>query len=147
MRQINRVRPLLPAHAMKSYRIVIPERSIGEATCDEVDCRAMQFGWRTIVDEATDLGQRQAHYIRTLSRRAFVEDRSVEGLTQFVFAPGQECFAQHKRRVDDREVYAVVGGDWRGNPRQEIRVHQGAEDWTDDFRTHQDRLIERQNQG
>lgn len=66
------------------------------ARCEEVDCPHYLSGWVTIIDERTSFGQAQASYIRTRSRRSFREERDAAGMTQFIFAPGQRCFREHK---------------------------------------------------
>jgi hypothetical protein len=38
------------------------------------------------------------------------------------------------------ELYVVRGGDWRGNPRGEVRRHSGPDSWVNDFAEHQDRI-------
>lgn len=92
------------------------------------------------MDESTDLGQQQAHYVRSVSGRHYREDRTPAGLTEFTFEAGQTCFGEHKTRLDKPELFVVRGGDWRGNPRHERHVHANADDWVDDFATHQDKL-------
>lgn len=145
----NRILPQLPAQAFKTYQIVAPVSThFRDATCAEVDCAAYLSGWRTVVDERVDLGQGQAHYIRTESGRRFVEHRDEAGMTVFEFPAGQKCFRPHKARLDRPEIYVVTGGDWRGNPRGlEPRRHANADDWIDDFATHQQTLADRLNQG
>ena len=89
-----------------------------------------------MVDESTEMGQKQAHYIRRLSGRIFTEGpRDV--MTLFTFPPGEECFREHTVRLDREEVYVVRGGDWRGNPRKEHRTHDTADNWVEDFSEHQ----------
>lgn len=141
MSQPFRIPPALPVHQMKSYRIVVPRATHWRpATCAESDCQAYLLGWLTTVDEGTDLGRRQAHYIRRESGRRYREERTEAGLTDFTFEPGQKCFAEHELRNDRPERFLVTGGDHRGNPTGERYEHAGPEQWTDDFATHQDRL-------
>jgi hypothetical protein len=155
-RQLFRIEPKLPAGAMKTYAILRPTSThFRPATCAEVDCPQYLHGWRTVVDESTDLGARQAHYIRTQSGRSFHEQRDrtgvgVLGAVTFTFGPGQMCFrtADHRVPVGRPELFVVREGDWRGNPRRtEPRVHKRAADWVDDFANHQDRLATRLGQG
>lgn len=148
MRPVNRIKPALPASAMKTYAIDAPRDTHWRpATCAEVGCSHLEHGWKSIVDESTELGARQAWYIRTQSGRSFVETRDASGLTTFTFAPGQRCFTAHKVRTGRPELFVVRGGDWRGNPRGTTRVHASPEDWVDDFATHQDKLATRLAQG
>jgi hypothetical protein len=141
MRPLTRITPGLPASAYKTYQILSPlSTHYRDGSCDEAGCLALRHGWQTSVDEATELGQRQAHYIRRLSGRRFAERRTELGLTAFTFEPGQKCFAAHKVSLARPEIFVVKGGDWRGNPRGDRRIHSSADSWVDDFGTHQDRL-------
>lgn len=133
-----RIVPQVPAHLYKTYEITSPiSTHYRTGTCEEAGCLAHQRGWQTSVDESTDLGQRQAHYIRTMSGRRFTERRTELGLTAFLFEAGQKCFAEHKVSLERPELYVVRGGDWRGNPRREVRRHSGPDSWLNDFAQHQ----------
>lgn len=152
MRPVNRVTPTMPAAAYKTYRIWRPDEPgyMRPATCAQVECAPHVHGWTTTVDESSELGQRQAHYIRAVSGRHFTEERDPVGLTVFTFPPGERCFdeAAHRRPVEREPLYLVQGGDWRGNPRQtRARVHPKAQDWVDDFGEHQETLADRLAQG
>jgi len=137
-----------PVTAYKSYEIKAPLATHWSVTtCADVDCEAYLTGWESHIDEATSLGQRQAHYIRRESKRKFTEERTAAGLTVFKFEAGQKCFAEHKARNMRPERYVERGGDHRGNPRREHRVHTRADDWVDSFQTNQDRLRTLQERG
>jgi len=139
MTQPFRVTPLMSAYAYKTYSVAAPVATHRRvATCAEVSCRQHEHGWTTVVDERTELGQRQAHYIRTLSGRQYREERNVGGGTTFAFPANQRCFRQHTVPLEREPLYIVRGGDWRGgiDPMQ----HDNAENWVDDFATHQDRI-------
>ena len=141
MRPLYRPDPVMPAASYKTYAILQPEEThFRPATCEEAKCGATVNGWKTQVDESTELGQRQAHYIRKVSGRLFYEEHNVEGLTDFLFPAGQQCFAQHRVSLERPALFMVRGGDWRGNPRGERRQHASPDDWVDDFAEHQDRL-------
>lgn len=138
-----RIAPSAPAGAYKTYQILAPAQThYRPGTCVEVRCEAYLGGWRTVVDETTDLGQKQAHYIRHDRTRRHVEEQLLDGRTSFWFGPGQVCFraGEHRVRLDRPEIYVVRGGDWRGNPGGQRRQHANAADWVDDFAEHQDRL-------
>ncbi len=138
---LNRPDPVGPPSAYKSFQIASPVAThFRTGTCDEAGCLAHQHGWQTSVDESTDLGARQAHYIRTTCGRRFTERRTELGFTAFVFEAGQKCFAEHKVPLDRPEFYVTRGGDWRGNPRGEVRRHSGADSWVNEFAEHQDRI-------
>jgi hypothetical protein len=137
-----RVEPKLPVESYKTYEIRVPRSSHWRpAGCAEVGCPAYLNGWKTVVDTSSELGQAQAHYIRTGSGRRYTEDHEGAAVA-FTFEAGQECFAAgtHQARVDRPELYVVRGGDHRGNPRGELRQHRNADDWVEDFGAHQDRL-------
>jgi len=128
---------------MKTYRIFSPQRQV---TCEEAECSALRDGWVTAVDESTDLGQRQAAYIRSDRSRRAQERRTEEGLTEFVYGPGQPCFERHSLPWAGRERFTERGGDFRGNPRGEAREHN-ADTWVDSFANHQQTLADRLERG
>jgi hypothetical protein len=144
VQQPFRLQPNMPPAAYKTYQILAPTKTHWRpATCAEAACAAHEQGWRTVVDESTELGQRQAGYIRRSSGRAFRESRDEQGLTVFEFPAGQRCFRAdgHQVPLERDPLWRVLGGDWRGNPmRIPVRVHSSAEAWRDDFGEHQDRI-------
>lgn len=148
MRPVFRPEPALPASAMKTYGIVAPKAThYRPATCAEVDCPNHLNGWQTVVDESTELGQAQGHYIRNEAGRRYTEVREA-ALTTFTFEAGQLCFREHEARLDRPEIYLVRDGDWRGNPRgTDPRIHKDPQGWIDDFGEHQERLADRLGRG
>lgn len=150
-RPMFRVEPKLPATAMQTYAILAPVATHWRAaSCEEAGCGAFLRGWTTTVDEGTELGQRQAHYIRHDRTRGYTESRTEVGLTTFIFAPGTRCFrsVDHRLPVGKPEIYVQREGDWRGNPRGTgPRQFQRPADWVDHFAEHQDRLATRLGQG
>jgi hypothetical protein len=142
---MNRIEPQLPAGAMKTYSVLAPLSShFKPATCEEVDCQMWQHGWRTAIDVNTELGCRQAHYIRDQSGRRFTEAME-DGLFVFTFEPGQRCFTAHQRPLERDPVFLVRMGDWRSYGPS--RVHARAGDWVEDFAEHQQRLADRLERG
>lgn len=137
MGPLYRVPPAYPARFYQTFAIKVPRRHQRVASCEEVGCAAREHGWETTADEATELGQRQAHYIRAESRRRFDEHRNGAGLTVFRFVPGQTCFNEH-RVQDGPETYLVREGDWRGG--NLLRQHVSPSDWVEDFAGHQDKI-------
>lgn len=131
-----RLEPALPVTAVKTFQFVSPPDVTVKVACEVARCPAWRHGWETTVDERTDLGLAQATWIRQGSARTFTERRTGEGQTVFRFEPGQRCFAEHRTRP---QRFFERGGDWRGNPRGEIREHTAA-GWLDSFGEHQDRL-------
>ena len=136
--------PRLPVRAYRTFQIVRPPDLRIRVACEAADCGAWRHGWQTIVDERTDLGTAQAAYIRQKSGRTFREQRSGDGLTVFTFEPRQRCFRDHHTLG---ERYVARGGDWRGNPTGEHRIHASPADWVEDFGEHQQRLVEARERG
>ena len=144
-RSVTRIMPDAPPQAFKSYAITAPADShFRRATCEEVGCFGHEFGWITKVDESTELGQKQAWYIRNQSGRRYSEERDA-ALTTFTFAPGQTCFRPHRIRLDRPAIFSVRNGDWRDSTRP--FVHASAEDWVDDFSNHQDQIADLRQKG
>lgn len=147
---VNRPQPSASPGYFKTYQIAAPaETHYRPGTCSEVGCPHWRFGWATEVDETSQLGQRQAWYIRRVSGRGFVETRTPAGLTRFEFEAGQQCFASDTHRVslERPALFVVRDGDWRGNPRGTEPVFRKPEDWVDDFATHQGGLKDLQDRG
>lgn len=147
--QVFRATPQMPVGAMKTYQILAPRPTHWRPTsCANVDCPNHLHGWITKVDESTDLGKQQAWYIRNQSGRKFTEDRNTEpGITLFTFEAGQTCFRRHQERLDVPELFIVRGGDWRGNPTGDLRRHESADDWVEDFGENQLRLADQIEKG
>jgi hypothetical protein len=145
---VTRITPVGPVTAYKTYGMRTPLAThYRPAACVEVDCLAHLNGWRTLVDETTMLGQKQAHYIRSESGRRYIEERQPTGLTAFDFPEGQRCFTEHRVTLDREAFFSVRPGDWRGGAnRHEVRT-LNADDWLDDFANHQQRLADRINRG
>lgn len=142
---VSRVEPLMPSSAYKTYGMSMPIKTHWvPATCEQVDCQAYLKGWVSTFDLSTDLGKRQYHYCSYDDKtRKYTEERIGDSLVQLTYAPGNTCFASgdHKLPLGRPAIFTVKDGDWRGNPRRtDIRVHVSAEDWVEDFATHQDRL-------
>lgn len=125
---------------MKTYSIRAPLAThYRPATCEEYGCSAQENGWMSPIDETTDLGAEQAHYIRTESGRKYREQRREDGRTLFVFEAGQTCFTRHHVPLDRPELFLV-------RDRGQVMQHQ-AEDWVDDFLTHQQKIADAIQEG
>lgn len=144
-----RIDPLMPAANYKTYELKAPRSThFRKATCEEIECKNMINGWMSFINEATELGKGQAHYIRKESQRQFTEERAKDGTTKFVFTSGQPCFEQHETRINKPPLLFVKGGDWRGNPRgTRPYQHRNSDDWIEDFSEHQEMLADRLNRG
>lgn len=149
MQQLNRFEPSLPAHAYRTFAIAAPIPTHFRAgTCAEADCAAYESGWRSLIDESAELGQKQAHYIRNQAGRAFTETRDEAGVTVFEFPAGQTCFREHQVPLERDARYLVRGGDWRGDPRGEgTREHLRPDLWVEEFAENLDSLATARERG
>lgn len=139
---MGRLNPNLGAHEYQTFQVTSPlSTHTRPATCEEVECQAYAKGWRMKVDLGTDLGKRQAHYIKNLSGRSYKKIGAVGTLVELEFAANQPCFGEHRVSLERPEVYRVKGGDHRGNPLRTLtRVHKKPEFWVEEFAEHQDKL-------
>jgi hypothetical protein len=148
---LSRIKPALPAAAFKSYSMRYPLRTHWrKASCAEVECDQYRLGWDSVCDISTELGRRQYDYMHSDRTRSFTETRVGPTLVKFPYGPGNKPFAgpqhEHRVKIGRPPLMLVTGGDWRGNPRgTEPLVHKNAENWADDFATHQDRLARAQS--
>lgn len=140
-RQLNRLTPRARPEIYDTYAIAAPhETHWRTVSCTDAGCLAQRNGWTTKIDESSQLGARQGAYIRRVSGRRFTVERGPDGITQFTFQPGQQCFAAHRVRNDRPDLCLVRPGDWRTPVRrQDIQVMQ-PRDWVDKFQTNQDQL-------
>lgn len=139
-----RLDPKMPVHAYQTYGITRPPGTHSRrATCAEVDCVASARGWSTKVDVSTDLGRRQANYIRLASGRSYTHSQKGTVVT-FMFAAGQRCFAEHRVNVERPSLFLKRGGDWRAGW---DAVQMRDVDWVDDFANHQQDIAERIERG
>jgi hypothetical protein len=154
MRPVHRLTPRLPSQAMKTYHIARPAPThFRKADCREVECAAWRNGWTTVIDVARAAraglpsGGDQANYIRLHSGRHYTHTQTGT-LVTFRFPPGQQCFTAHQVPVGREPVFAVTGGDWRGNPRGTAPVRfRSPRQFVDDFAEHQSRLADRMKRG
>lgn len=149
--QSFRITPAAGPEFFQSYHMRSPLRTHWRpASCEEYECGDFLQGFVLTVDVSTELGQRQAYYVRHDRTRRMHEQRVGETIIKFVYGPGNTCFRQGEHRVPIGRppLLLVADGDWRGNPRRTpVRRHRSAEDWVDDFRNHQDRLNDQARRG
>jgi hypothetical protein len=144
-RPLFRPTPVLPPGAMQTYALTRPKKTHTRiAICKEVDCGNYKYGWKTIIDVGTALGAKQANYIRLHSGRHFQFDQSGTVVT-FTFQSGQQCFREHRVRIDREPLYLKFGGDWRQTASAPTRMNSA--DWVDDFATHQQRISDKKQEG
>lgn len=140
MTQPFRVMPSAPVTAYKTYELSAPiQTHTRPATCSEVNCAHWLSGWKTVIDLSTELGERQAKYIRLHSGRKYTL-REALPMLELTFPPGQKCFREHRVSLEREPEFYVRGGDWRGNPTREFRRHENSRDWVEDFSEHVDHI-------
>jgi hypothetical protein len=142
--------PIAGPQAYKSYTMRAPIKTHWRpATCDEFECDAYINGFITTVDLTSDLGQKQYHYLTHDRSRSYTMQRVSLQIVKFIYGPGNRCFKSddHKVAIGKPPRLLVVGGDWRGNPRGDFRIHTRVDDWVDDSREHQDKIATIVNRG
>lgn len=153
---LNRATPTLPVHAMKTYGVKAPLSTHWRpAGCKESDCANYRHGWRIHIELIVERRQQGKGELLLeqikLSGKRFRVVQEGPGKTYWEFEAGQSCFdgdlMRHRVRVGKPELFVVRGGDWRGNPRGEQRVHNNIENWIDDMSEHRDKLLTRLAQG
>lgn len=143
MQQPNYPTPLLPAHLRKTYSIRAPiQTHTRPGTCEEADCARYRDGWITRLDLTRPDGQYHAETIRNLTGYQYTVTVREDGLTDYTFSAGQNCFEQHRVPLERPAFFIVRGGDHRGNPRGTNLHHGNAEDWVDDFANHQSSIAD-----
>lgn len=144
MRELNRAMPRGQVQDYQTFQVATPRDGAIITACKDAGCQAYAKGWTSIIDERTQTGRAQAHYIRWESGRDFAESKTGDGLTVFRFKAFQRCFAEHRTRP---EIYVVRHGDWRGNPSGRVRQHQSADDWVEHFAANQQALADQAQRG
>lgn len=145
---INRILPAGRPQDYKTYTVSSPiSTHTRPARCEEVECDAHANGWVSSIDVSTDLGQRQAVYIRLHSGRHVSSIEETGTIVKFTFPAGQQCFADHRVSLERPALYLVRGGDWRGNPLNVPTTQRTASEWVDDFATHQQRVADAVKKG
>ena len=116
---------LVSAQSPRQYvkrHIVQTAEHFMAADCKETGCPHYEFGWTTTIDEQTDLGRKQARYIRKEAKRKYTEQNNAVGLTLFYFESGQKCFTAHKVQTGEAPIKLVTKADGR-------MVRQEAQRW------------------
>jgi hypothetical protein len=114
--------------AVRRYRILLPRDVMIRAACQDAGCESWRYGWQTICDTRTALGDAQAAYIRQASGRTFTEASAGPGIVVFRFEPRQRCFADHQSRPA-----VFLAGPTR---------HARLGDWIEDLDEHAGRLAD-----
>jgi len=128
-----RILPRVGPELYKTYEIATPTKKFTRpATCAEVDCPNREKGWKTVIDLSTELGRKQATYIRLHSGRSFTATQNVDVLT-FTFYAGQDCFSEHRKSLMREPFFLIKGGDFRGNPLDTPTRRLRPQSWVDDM--------------
>ena len=142
----NRLTPKAGPEHFKSYAWRAPiETHWRRGTCEEYECAGYLNGFVTTVDVGTDLGRKQYYFLTHDKTRKPSIQRVSERLIKFVYAPGNRCmsYGDHRVPIGKPPLLLVLGGDWRGNPRNlRTVVHRSMENWVEDFALHQDKIAE-----
>jgi len=144
-------RPIAPQGPVQAYKTYAVRQPLAthwrKATCEEINCPAFLNGWVTRVP----WGSPEADYIIAgRHRRRFKETTGIDSAErEFMFAPGQPCWraSEHQAPLGRPPLFIVRGGDYRGNPAGDRRVHVRAEDWRDDLGEHLIMIKDRQARG
>lgn len=146
---VTRIAPALDPSHYTTYACSMPLSTHWRpASCDEYGCLAYLNGWATTVDISTDIGRRQYDFITHDRERMAAAERLSPTLVKFTFEPGQPCFArsQHRVPLGRPSVFTRAHGDFRGYLGSPY-VHKRAEEWCEDFASHQDRLATARKKG
>lgn len=139
---------MLGPESYRTYAIVAPLAThFRPATCEEVGCRGWANGWVTrlpVGHELIDLitsGRTGRRYQETTAPGAAERE--------FAFPAGQSCFraSQHRVPLERDPLFVVKDGDRRGNPRGTRPALLRADQWVDEFATHQDALATARERG
>lgn len=122
----------------RAYVLRHPTDRTVPAACEQVGCLARRRGWETTCDLSTELGRRQAAWIRSSSGRTFTEVPAGAGVVVFRFAPGQRCFAEHRTLP----TLYLVRHAHRGRDLGAVRRHSRPADMVEDWATHLDTVRE-----
>lgn len=138
---VFRIQPAMPVTAYKTYGFKRPLATHWQVvSCEDYECDAYLKGWVSVVDESTELGRKQAHFIRHDKSRKHSEEHGDDGFTRFWFPAGQACFTRTPHKLPSKmPIFYVRDGDWRGNPGTS-RVHKTPENWVEDMAENNDRL-------
>lgn len=149
--ELNRIPPKMRPEMYKTYSWRQPLSSHWrQATCEEVDCIDFLNGFVLTVETDTDLGRKRFDFLTHDKTRSCSIQRLSLGMFKFIYAPGNTCMKayDHRIQVGRPPRLLVLGGDWRGNPRNvPTIVHSRMDDWIEDFATHQDMIAERFRRG
>lgn len=137
-----RPEPMGPVQGYRTYALAAPTPThFRPASCAEYECARWKTGFETVLDLATDLGQKLYKVVKNDKTRSYQEVRTGMYEVRFVFPPGTPCWenGKHLIPVGRPPVLIVRGGDWRASTGI-IRRHSRVEFWVEDFALHQEKL-------
>lgn len=146
-----RIKPLLPAHEMKTFEIRQPIAThFREATCQEVECKGFREDMRVEFDLTIPQQVHDANWLRNKSGLRFTYVQTGTKVL-FIVPSGQRCLASmvrpHRVPLERDPLMIVRGGDWRGNPRREGMRHTSPESFVDHWASDLDRLATEREKG
>lgn len=143
-----RLDPAGPHTAYQTFRVAAPLATHHRrATCVEVGCEKLERGFKIVVDPTTDKGRRQRHLIVDVYRRPCRARRRPDGLVEYVFPAGTQCFDNHHVSLFREPLTVIRFGDHR-TPRAARQPRQvGAGEWLERFGENQQKIAERVARG
>lgn len=120
-----------PSHLYRTHAIRQPLGTHYRIiTCQEAQCAAYHNGWSF---DVADIDPAMAAAIKASGKR--YQYVSTESGDTLIFAPGQECFAMHRRSLDREAFYYTGRGDQRTfTPRNAQQLRSGL--WVEHFEEH-----------
>jgi hypothetical protein len=147
-RELFRPTPRGGAELFKTYGLARPMATHWRVgTCAEVQCVNNARGWQVSIDLTTDLGQKQARYIRDHSGRKYTIVGQINSMVTLEFPAGQKCFTEHRVPLEREPICYIRGGDFRGNPMGTPSRKLRVSDWVEDFGGHQEAIKEQKERG
>lgn len=142
-RRANRMTPLMPTQAYKTYAIRKQLTThYRPATCAEVDCPDYIHGWYLKIDGTPQ----DLIHIATHSGRKYTVGElwsgTGEAFKALIFEAGQPCFrsTEHVKSLDRPEFFYAGRGDWRSFTTRKASQFDRADQFVDSFATHLDNI-------
>lgn len=148
-RQANRMTPLLPTQAYKTYAVRTQLTThFRPARCAEIDCPDYLNGWYLKIDGtpqdllhlATHSGKK--YVVGEIMLEPTEERPTTEIFKALIFEAGQECFrvSTHVKSLERPEFFYVGRGDFRSFSTRRASQFDRADQFVDSFATHLDRI-------
>ena len=90
------------------FRLKPARGSVRVASCKEIDCEKMKYGWKTILSYSNPKMISAMEWIRKGGTgRAFVEQQVGDGMVEFYFREGQSCLTNTMFKI----LYLTLGNE------------------------------------